>query len=90
MADDWRDNGYVLGEQGGPFSILYEPLQQRSLKVCALEDPYGRSDYGFLPYEMILLNNSAWLVTLVTPDSESDFSKGLANSLSAALLGTTI
>ncbi|MFB7475019.1 hypothetical protein [Kitasatospora sp. NPDC056184] len=89
MADRWQEEGYFVDNQGGPFSILYQPMEKRELKVSSLEDPYSHNGFGFRPYEMLLLMHSAWLVTLVTPDEESPFSRDLMKSFTAEILRST-
>lgn len=82
MVDAWEEDGYFLGEHGGPFAIWYEPLRQQSLKVTALDDPYGRQGFRYQPYTLTLCSKAPSLLTLVSPDAESAFSARLATAFS--------
>ena len=85
MEARWDDVGYELDDaEEGPFAIYYEPATWSALRTQALVDPYGRSE-SFDPYEVFFVGPHIWLVTLVTPDRDSRFSRGLLDLLTTKL-----
>ncbi|MEV4496257.1 hypothetical protein AB0J84_11190 [Micromonospora arborensis] len=82
MADDV---GYPLMEHAeGPFAVLYGFASQSAVWIQLHEDPYGRSGFDFEPHPATLVTVGLSLVTIVTPDADSFFSRGI---LDALLLG---
>lgn len=88
MVDSWDRDGYRLTPDGdGPFQIIYERCPLSRLRVLALDDPYGRTGFAFEPYEVLLAGTGLYLVTLVTPDADSEFSRSLIDEMAARLAG---
>jgi hypothetical protein len=86
MEAAWNEVGYVLGPEGeGPFAIFYETVKRAATQMKALVDPYNREGFRFEPYELTLVGCGLYLVTLVTPDLDSRFSRLLVDSLVTAL-----
>ncbi|HEX5115506.1 MAG TPA: hypothetical protein VFW65_09960 [Pseudonocardiaceae bacterium] len=86
MNDDWDEHGYRLLPEGeGPFYILYRRAPT-NLRVLALQDPFGL-DYRFEPYERELVGGGLSLVTVVLPDADGEFSRGVMAAARDALLG---
>lgn len=81
MEAAWDEFGYEIGSDAeGPFAIYYQMVKQSVIPVTALADPYGRTEFQFESYELFLLGRGLWLVTLVTPDVELQFSRLLIRS----------
>jgi hypothetical protein len=90
MAEDWDAEGYHLSADGeGPFAVYYGPCPASRLRILALEDPYQRHEYGFDPYEALLVGPALSLVTTVTPDGESAFSRQVVEEMATCLGGRT-
>jgi hypothetical protein len=86
MEAAWEGSGYALNREGeGPFAIYYEEVKWTSMPIKALSDPYDRSGFRFEPYQLTLVARGLKLVTLVTPDLESRFSRSLIDSFIAVL-----
>ncbi|KAB2347844.1 hypothetical protein [Actinomadura rudentiformis] len=86
MVERWEDEGYYLSRSGeGPLMVVYEPCPSSRLKILLLDDPYGRTGFAFEPYEVALTGPGLSLVTIVTPDSDSEFSKQAIAELTTAL-----
>ncbi len=87
MEQRWDDVGYSLMEQAeGPFAVLYQPASQPAVEIQLNDDPYERKGFGFDPYPATLVTAGLSLVTVVTPDADSPFSRGIINALSQALI----
>lgn len=87
MERRWDDVGYSLMEHGeGPFAVLYEFAGQPAVEIEFHEDPYERRGFGFEPYPATLVTAGLSLVTIVTPDADSPFSRGLLDALRQALI----
>ncbi|WP_327039675.1 hypothetical protein [Micromonospora maris] len=87
MERRWDDVGYSLMEQGeGPFAVLYEPCRHPTVEIRLDEDPYDRRGFGFEPYSATLVTAGLSMVTVVTPDADSPFSRGLIDALKQALV----
>ncbi|GAA4967404.1 hypothetical protein [Actinoplanes utahensis] len=86
MEQRWDEVGYSLMEGGeGPFALLYEPAPQPAVAIQINQEPYERKGFGFNPYKASLITAGLSLVTIVTPDEESSFSRNLFGSLHEAL-----
>lgn len=82
MEVEWDNRGYALDSLGeGPFSIAYEPCGWKTLGARLLEDPYSREGFGFVPYEATVVGAGLYMVSVVTPDAESAFSKDVLDDL---------
>jgi len=82
MEAGWERDGYALLEGGeGPFALMYEQLRMPSFRCEVKDDPYSRDDCHFVPYEVLVVAPGASIVTLVTPDTESMFSRTLMELL---------
>lgn len=91
MEATWDSKGYALDPSGeGPFAVAYQPCDQGTLKVRAMEDPYGRDrgGYGFQPYDVTVVGAHLYLISVVTPDEQSDFSNRVLVDLKGALRST--
>ncbi|MEU7614264.1 hypothetical protein [Micromonospora sp. NPDC049204] len=86
MEERWDEVGYRLMEhEEGPFAILYRPAARPVVEIQLKGDPYG-GEFGFRPYPATLVAAGLSLVTAVTPDLESAFSKKLLEGLGQALV----
>ncbi|MGC5021265.1 hypothetical protein [Micromonospora sp. DT47] len=86
MEQRWDDVGYSLLEHDeGPFAVLYQPSGRSAVEIKLDEDPYDRPGFRFGPYPATLVAAGLSLVTLVTPDIESPFSRGILDALRQAL-----
>ncbi|WP_460364073.1 hypothetical protein [Actinocorallia lasiicapitis] len=85
MEVAWDDAGYGLSDGEGPFALYYEPFLPRTRRIQFLEDPYQRDGFRFLPYEAGLVGSGLWLVTVITPDSSSLFSRGIIDAVISSL-----
>lgn len=86
MESAWSEDGYSVSSEGeGQFAIHYEGMKRAATRMTALDDPYARQGFGFEPYEVTVVGGTLSLVTLVTPDSESEFSVALTSSFVASL-----
>ena len=89
MEAEWDDIGYELdSSREGPFCVAYEPCRRRALNVTALEDPYVRDGFRYDPYDVTLIGPCLYLVSVVTPDIESDFSRAVLAGLTKQLGAT--
>ncbi|MGS2620039.1 hypothetical protein ACVCAH_37050 [Micromonospora sp. LZ34] len=87
MERRWDDVGYSLLEHAeGPFAVLYESASQPAVEIQLNEDPYERRGFGFDPYPATLISAGLSLVTVVAPDADSPFSRGLLDALRQALI----
>ncbi|MFI7576557.1 hypothetical protein [Micromonospora sp. NPDC049497] len=87
MERRWDDVGYSLMEHAeGPFAVLYQPASQPAVEIQLNENPYERRGFGFEPYAATLVTAGLSLVTIVTPDADSPFSRGLLDALREALI----
>jgi hypothetical protein len=86
MEKDWDEFGYDLREDGeGPFAVMYEPSLRSTTAICIKEEPYSDRGFGFDPYDAVLVTAGLSLITMVTPDQESLFSRDLRSRLTRAL-----
>jgi hypothetical protein len=86
MEAEWDELGYALNSDGeGPFAIYYETIKRSATLLKALEDPYDRELSRFEPYDLTLVGQGLFLVTLVTPGSDSPFSRLLLEAFVTAL-----
>jgi hypothetical protein len=90
MEAEWDERGYDPGPDGqGPFTIIYQSAARTSLRLMALEDPCGHSGSApFDPYETRLVAPHLRLITVVTPDADSEFTTDLLERLTRALANT--
>lgn len=87
MERRWDDVGYSLMAQAeGPFAVLYQPSSQPAVEIELNEDPYRPRGLGFEPYPATLVTAGLSLVTIVTPDADSPFSRGLIEALRQVLI----
>jgi len=87
MERRWDDVGYRLMEgDEGPFAVLYEPVVPPLVEIQFNEDPYGRGDFTFDPYSATMVAAGLSLVTVVTPDADSPFSRRILDGLGQALI----
>lgn len=86
MERRWDDVGYSLMKKAeGPFAVLYESSGQPAIEIQLNENPYERRDFGWEPYPAMLVTAGLSLVTIVTPDADSPFSRGLLDAFRRAL-----
>lgn len=86
MEASWDERGYVLDSQEeGPFCIAYEPFRRNELRATALDDPYMRSGFRYDPYEITIVGSQLYLVTVVTPCLESNFSRTVLSGVIRSL-----
>lgn len=86
MEADWDEYGYDPREDGeGPFALLYTPSPLPTTTIRAEQDPYGDRGSGFTPHEAVLVTAGLSLITMVTPDDDSPFSRDLRDRLIRAL-----
>ncbi|MEV8438252.1 hypothetical protein AB0425_12810 [Actinosynnema sp. NPDC051121] len=85
MLSDWDEHGYeVPGSSAGPFALLYEPCPAPRFPALAQEDPYARGAL-FDPYQITIVGAALSLVTIVTPDEDSEFSRRVIDGVIDAL-----
>jgi hypothetical protein len=77
MSAAWEEHGYdIPGEPEGPVAVWYQPCPARRFTALATTDPYARpGEFLFDPYEVAVIGAGLSLVTLVTPDADTDFSR---------------
>jgi hypothetical protein len=86
MEHRWDEEGYCLMEDGeGPFALLYQPAARPVVEVRFNDDPYGRES-RFEPYSATVVMAGLSLVTVVTPDEDSPFSRNIRSLLQRALI----
>ncbi|ONI88628.1 hypothetical protein ALI144C_06240 [Actinosynnema sp. ALI-1.44] len=86
MLSDWDDHGYEIpGSAVGPFALLYQPCQAPRFEALVQHDPYARG-LPFDPYPVIVVATDLSLITIVTPDGDSEFSQSVINGVIAALV----
>ena len=62
--------------------ILYQPCPVRTFSVAVKENPYARDDpFRFEEYDAIVIGAGMSLITVVTPDLDSEFSKNVIKCL---------
>jgi hypothetical protein len=85
MVARWDEAGYSLDEHGeGPLCLLLAPSGRSFLQASLLEDPFGRDGLAFQPYEAVLITARSYIVTAVTPPTDSDFTKKVLALLKAS------
>lgn len=65
----------------GPLCLMYRRSDAGSIAVTALEDPYGRRRGRFEPYDVTLVADGLYLITVVAPDKESEFSRSVIEAM---------
>jgi hypothetical protein len=87
MVVAWDEHGYEIPDSAeGPFSVLYEPCPARAFAAIAQQDPYARDqEYGFEPYETLIIGSELTLTTVVTPDRDSTYSREVIDAVVSAL-----
>jgi len=86
MDDHWERFGYSLDESlEGPLRLAYRPFPTGVFPVVALEDPYGRNDPSFEPYDLRVVGAGLYLVTVVLPEGEGSFGADVLAALEGAL-----
>lgn len=89
MVAQWDDRGYALDHLGeGPLQIEYEPASWNSLQVQVLQDPLQVSGASFQRYEAVLVGPGYYVLSVVTPPAESEFSKNIIAKLRSFLGGS--
>jgi hypothetical protein len=90
MVMAWDEHGYEVPDAPeGPFGILYEPCPARVFTAVAQQDPYARGqEYGFEPYENLIVGRDLTLTTIVTPDGDSACSHTIIDAVVSALSTT--
>jgi hypothetical protein len=85
MLSDWDGHGYEIpGSAVGPFAVFYRPCTAPRFEALVQDDPYARG-MSFEPYPVTVVGPNLSLVTIVTPDDESEFSRSVINGVIAAL-----
>jgi hypothetical protein len=86
MDDHWERYGYTLDDRReGPICLMYRRFQASAISVRALEDPYGPGVGRFAPYDLRVVGQGLYLVTVVLPDGEGSFGHEVLSELEAAL-----
>lgn len=86
MDDHWGRYGYALDDRGeGPICLMYRRFQASAISARALEDPYGPGVGRFAPYDLRVVGQGLYLVTVVLPDGEGSFGHEVLSALEAAL-----
>ncbi|WDZ84084.1 hypothetical protein [Micromonospora cathayae] len=75
LRDAWDEHGYFTDRTGrGPLAIYYEPCEKGLIKTVMQEEPYRREpQYGFSPFDALLLGDGCSVLTIVTPDGAPHF-----------------
>ncbi|WP_203931235.1 hypothetical protein [Virgisporangium ochraceum] len=85
MEQRWDRDGWILMERDeGPFAVFYQPAPIPSVDIQFNDDPYGRG-FTFEPYGATMLTAGLFLVTVVTPDRDSPFTRQVLLRLQRAL-----
>ncbi|MBE1461548.1 hypothetical protein [Kibdelosporangium phytohabitans] len=85
MLSDWDDHGYEIpGSTVGPFALLYQPCPAPQFEALVQRDPYDRG-LPFDPYPVVVVATDLSLITIVTPDDDSEFSQSVVDGVIAAL-----
>jgi hypothetical protein len=85
MLSDWDEHGYEIpGSTAGPFALFYRPCPAPSFSALVQDDPYA-GGMLFDPYPITIVGAALSLVTVVTPDENSEFSRGVIDGVIAAL-----
>ncbi|WP_285631974.1 hypothetical protein [Lentzea sp. NBRC 102530] len=85
MVSDWDDHGYEIpGSAAGPFALLYQPCPAPQFEALVQRDPYARG-LPFDPHPVTVVATDLSLITIVTPDDDSEFSQSVINGVIAAL-----
>lgn len=86
MDDHWGRNGYTLDDRNeGPICLMYRRFEAAAISVRALEDPYERGVGRFAPYDLRVVGQGLYLVTVVLPDGEGSFGDEVLSGVEAAL-----
>ncbi|WP_018251438.1 hypothetical protein [Salinispora mooreana] len=87
LSDAWEEHGYFTDPKGqGPLTIYYEPCERGLIKTVMREEPYQRdSQYGFSPFDALLLGDGCSVLTIVTPDGAPDFRDDVLDLLRQAV-----
>ena len=85
MLSDWDEHGYALpGSAVGPFFLLYQPCPAPRFRAQVQQDPYV-TGMRFDPYPVTIVGTGLSLITIVTPDEDSEFSRSVIDGMIAAL-----
>jgi|SRR5579862_8137427 len=86
MIAEWDESGYVLDESGeGPLAIYCSPAAHALIKVQILQEPLSRSGYSFEPYEATLAGAGCFVISMVTPPQETEFSRSMLDKMANLL-----
>jgi hypothetical protein len=89
MEQRWDRDGWILMDRDeGPFALLYQPSPSPQVEVQFNEDPYNRG-FNFEPYSATMVMAGMSLVTVVTPDKDSPFTRQILLRLQQALISQT-
>ena len=66
---------------------MYRRFDAGSIAVTALEEPYGHGLGRFEPYDVTLVADGLYLITVVAPDEDSEFSRSVIEAMVDALSG---
>jgi hypothetical protein len=87
MERRWDRDGWILMERGeGPFAVFYRPSPSPVVDIQFHDDPYARG-FDFEPYGATMITAGMSLVTVVTPDKDSPFTRDVLARLQRALIG---
>ena len=86
MDHHWERCGYTLDDRHeGPICLMYRPFEVTAVSVRALEDPYEDGVGRFAPYDLRVVGQGLYLVTVVLPDGEGCFGHEVLSGLEVAL-----
>jgi hypothetical protein len=86
MEQRWDRDGWILMERDeGPFAVLYQPSPNPLVEIQFNDDPYDRA-FTFEPYGATMVTVGMFLVTVVTPDKDSPFTRQVLLRLQQALI----
>jgi hypothetical protein len=87
MEQRWDLDGWIFMERDeGPFAVFYRPSPRPAVEVQFNDDPYD-GVFGFEPYSATMVMAGMSLVTVVTPDKDSPFTRQVLILLQQALSG---
>lgn len=88
MDVHWEEFGYSLDARSeAPLCLMYRRFDAGSIAVTALEEPYGHGLGRFEPYDVTLVADGLYLITVVAPDEDSEFSRSVIEAMVDALSG---
>jgi hypothetical protein len=89
MEQRWDRDGWILVDRDeGPFAVLYQPSPSPQVEVQFNDDPYDRGA-NFEPYSATMVMAGMSLVTVITPDRDSPFTRQVLLRLQQALISQT-